>query len=40
MSKSLPDPVDQELDRTSQEDNIMAQKRGGRHKISGFYSNW
>ncbi|XP_052693271.1 uncharacterized protein LOC128171532 [Crassostrea angulata] len=40
MSKSLPDPVDQDLDRASQEDNIMAQKRGGRHKISGFYSNW
>ncbi|XP_048749871.1 uncharacterized protein LOC125661754 [Ostrea edulis] len=40
MSKSLPDPVDPELERPSRADRIMAQKRGGRNKISGFYSNW
>ncbi|XP_022310174.2 uncharacterized protein LOC111115645 [Crassostrea virginica] len=43
MSKTLPDSVEQEMERPAQQEeaeNIMAQKRGGRHKISGFYSNW
>ncbi|XP_061195002.1 uncharacterized protein LOC133203177 [Saccostrea echinata] len=40
MSKSLPDPVDPELQRTSPDDSIMTQKRRGRNRISGFYSNW
>ncbi|XP_062604259.1 uncharacterized protein LOC134266044 [Saccostrea cucullata] len=44
MSKTFPEPVDPiepELQRTSHEDSsIRTQKRRGRNRISGFYSNW